>query len=105
MCVNVTTFDSAVCFVLGPQLAMCSSALHLMSPSTTTCPSPADGVDEEVETFASCLKTSNLRKLELTECYNLSTVHIATILNGLNGNNSLEELVVTPPCSRVSHVC
>ena len=40
MCVNVTTFDSAVCFVLGPQLAMCSSALHLVSPSTTTCLPP-----------------------------------------------------------------
>ena len=37
MCVDVTTFDSAVCFVLGPQLAMCSSALHLVSPSMTTC--------------------------------------------------------------------
>ena len=57
-------------------------------------PSHADGVDEEVETFASCLKTSNLRKLELTECNNISPVHIATILNGLNGNNSLEELIV-----------
>ena len=40
MCVNMTTFDSAVCFVLGPQLAMCSSALHLVSPSTTTCLPP-----------------------------------------------------------------
>ena len=98
MCVNVTTFDSAVCFVLGPQLAMCSSALHLVSPS------PVDGADKNVKTFASYLKKSKLRKLELTKCYNLSPVHIATILNGLNGNNSLEELVVTPLYSRVSHV-
>ena len=97
MCVYVATFDSAACFVLGPQLAMCSSALHLVSPST------ADGVDEEVETFASYLKTSNLRNLELTKCYNLSPMHIATILSGLNGNNSLKELVVTASYS-VSHV-
>ena len=58
--------------------------------------------------FASYLKKSKLRKLELTQCNNLSPVHIATILNGLNGNNNLEELVVTPPFnhehSMVSHV-
>ena len=58
-------------------------------------PSPADGVDEEVDMFANCLKNGNIRKFELTECHSLSSVQIATILNGLKGNSSLEEVVVT----------
>ena len=91
--------------------APCVSLHDHLSPST------ADGVDEEVETFVSYLKTSNLRKLELTHCqleltgyYSLSPVHIATILSGLNGNNSLEELVVSQDSEiatmyNVSHAC
>ena len=79
--------------VLSTAYSVCGSALHFVSP--------ADGVDEKVDIFASCLK--NLRKLELTKCHSISSVQIATILNGLKENSSLEEMVVTVDY-KVSHV-
>ena len=68
-----------------------------MSPSKTTCllPSPAGGVDEEVVGFLSHLKeVTQLRKVEITVCRNLSPSLISTICEGLCSNNSMEEVEV-----------
>ena len=77
---------------------MCVAHLCMHTPCVSfhdhLSPSPAGDVDEEMETFSSYLRNSNVRKLKLTKC-DLSPIHIATILRGLNGNSSLEELVVT----------
>ena len=76
---------------------MCFSSAPV-SPSKTTCllPSPAGGVDEEVVGFLSHLKEfKQLRKVEMTQCRNLSPSLIATICEGLCSSNSMEEVVVT----------
>ena len=98
-CVIVTK-----CGVWSTAYNVCGSAPHLtpyycyyfyVSLHDHLSPSPADGVDEEVGMFASCLKSGNMRKLELTECRSLSPMQIATILSGLKGNSSLKEVAVT----------
>ena len=57
--------------------------------------SSADGCDQAVKTFASCLKNSRIQKLELIECAELSPIHIATICKDLHDNEILEELIIT----------
>ena len=69
-----------------------------VSPSKTTCllRSPAGGVDEEVVGFLSHLKeVKQLRKVEMTECKNLSPSFIARFCSTLCRSNSVDEVVLT----------
>ena len=54
----------------------------------------ADGIDDAVETFATHLKDSRVRKLKMTWCEGLSPNHIATLCRGLHWSRSLEELCI-----------
>ena len=54
----------------------------------------ADGIDDAVETFATHLKDSRVRKLKMTGCEGLSPNHIATLCRGLRWSRSLEELCI-----------
>ena len=54
----------------------------------------ADGIDDAVETFATHLKDSRVRKLKMKECEVLSPNHIATLCRGLHWSRSLEELCI-----------
>ena len=82
----------------GHSLQLCMFQLCLLR-------SPAGGVDEEVVGFLSHLKeVEQLRKVEMTECKNLSPSLIATVCGGLCSSNSMEEVVVTSWVSVLS-VC
>ena len=54
--------------------------------------SSTDGIDDAVEKFAKHLKDSKLTKLQMTDCRELSPLHIATLCRGLHWSRSLEEL-------------
>ena len=51
-----------------------------------------DGIDGAVEKFAKHLKDSKLMKLSVTDCRELSPLHVATLCRGLHWSRSLEEL-------------
>ena len=77
---------------------VCVSALPPVSPPKTTCllPSPSGGVNKKVVGFRSHPKKfKQLRKVEMTECRNLSPSLLATICEGLCSSNSMEEVEVT----------
>ena len=54
----------------------------------------ADGINDAVETFATHLKDSRVRKLKMTGCWELSPNHIAALCRGLHWSRSLEELYI-----------
>ena len=96
------------CVKVHAQLTMC--VFHVwppVSPSKTTCllSSPAGGVDKEMVGFLSHLKeVTQLRKVEITVCRNLSPSIIATICGGLCSSISVEGVIVTATVS-VLFVC
>ena len=53
--------------------------------------SSTDGIDDAMEKFAKHLKDSKLMKLRMTDCPELSSLHIATLCRGLHWSRSLEE--------------
>ena len=86
---------ASVSFSFAPCVSLCG---HLS-------PSPADGVDEEVGRFVHHVQEVNqFKKVEMTECRNLSPSLIAMICVGLCSSSSMEELVVTSEVSLLS-VC
>ena len=73
------------------------SESYLLPPSSAEF----EGADE---TMYSCFQESQVRKLEMTECVNLSPVCLAVMCEGLLKNASLEQLVAKSSFM-VSNVC
>ena len=64
--------------------------------------SSTDGIDDAVEKFAKHLKDSKLTRLRMTDCRELSPLHIATLCRGLHWSRSLEELHINWDFSQVN---
>ena len=76
---------------VGLHVPKLSKHAHNLLMTIVLC-SSTDGIDDAVEKFAKHLKDSKLTKLRMTDCYELSPLHIATLCRGLHWSRSLEEL-------------
>ena len=76
---------------VGLHVPKLSKHAHNLLLTIVLC-SSTDGIDDAVEKIAKHLKDSKLTKLRMTDCYELSPLHIATLCRGLHWSRSLEEL-------------
>lgn len=88
----VCTFICPACVYLGVDswytIVACIS-LHPRPPASLA----ADGADEALHRFASGVKDSCLKRLEITSCTKITPYHIATLCGSLH-ESTLEDLTV-----------